>query len=425
MTENHSTTRRRRRKARRPVRDLGPKPQKPIRSTIHHDLPFPLTVHPAGYFSKKIRGRVRYYGSWKDGPEAAERNYEARKADHEAGREAAIDKPHADGFTVMGLLNDYRAHKKRAMERGDITERTYADVVRDCDFLFANLDKNRLVEDLGPRDFSKLLDVLLQQKRTGKDKSLMVLGNHIGRIKSVFRYADKEGLIITPVRFGTDFSKPKAKGVERQKRDRIEAIRDEGAEPTFTAEEVRRMLGMPPWVPAAGDQLAAMILLGINCGLGNSDCAKLRLSHLDLERGWLDYPRPKTEKPRRAKLWPETVSAIKCWLAQRPEPTDPKNAKLVFLTKFGHAWDKSQASVSHEMRKLLDRLHINHSRSFYTLRATFRTEAGRAADAEASYYAMGHALPGMGQNYVKYVHDDRLEKVAAVVHDWFWPLAKD
>jgi hypothetical protein len=41
-------------------------------------------------------------------------------------------------------------------------------------------------------------------------------------------------------------------------------------------------------------QLRAMILLGINCGLGNSDCAGLSHSHLDLERGWLDYPRVKT-----------------------------------------------------------------------------------------------------------------------------------
>jgi hypothetical protein len=55
----------------------------------------------------------------------------------------------------------------------------------------------------------------------------------------------------------------------------------------FTAEEIRRMLG------AAGQPLRAMILLGINCGFGNADCGRLPLAALDLDRGWVDSPRPK------------------------------------------------------------------------------------------------------------------------------------
>ena len=49
----------------------------------------------------------------------------------------------------------------------------------------------------------------------------------------------------------------------------------------------------------AGVQLKAMMLLGINCGFGNADCASLPLSALNLETGWIDYPRPKTGVPRR------------------------------------------------------------------------------------------------------------------------------
>ncbi len=37
-----------------------------------------------------------------------------------------------------------------------------------------------------------------------------------------------------------------------------------------------------------------MLLLGINVGLGNADVAKLPVSAIDLEAGWLTYPRPKT-----------------------------------------------------------------------------------------------------------------------------------
>lgn len=392
-----------------------PRPRKPVCSTVDPNEPFPLTVNPCGYYSKKIRGKVHYFGRWADGPEAAERTYLDRKDDLEAGRTPEADRPHADGLTIKKLLNEFRAHKKRTMERGELAERSYLDVVHTCDFLAAQLDKNRLVTDLRPDDFTKLLDVLLKQRRTGKEKSLVVLGNTIGRIKAPFRYADKEGLIDKPIRFGADFKKPAAKNVERQKRDKAEAIREEGAEPTFTSEEIVKMLAM------AAQPLKTMVLLGINAGLGNSDIGQMRMGHVNLNTGWLDYPRPKTEKPRRAKLWPETVAAIKEWLTQRPEPRDPKNTKLVFVTKYRDSWHKVNNPLSAEMRKLLDELGINASRNFYCLRATFRTEAARSLDTEAVYGVMGHTLPGMGSAYVRFVHNDRLEKVAQVVHDWLWP----
>jgi hypothetical protein len=40
--------------------------------------------------------------------------------------------------------------------------------------------------------------------------------------------------------------------------------------------------------------LKAMILLGINCGFGNSDCAALPQKPLDLDGGWVRFDRPKT-----------------------------------------------------------------------------------------------------------------------------------
>src|SRR5205823_3745962 len=85
----------------------------------------------------------------------------------------------------------------------------------------------------------------------------------------------------------------------------------------FTAAEVRALANGAlvvgaegPELVQAGPALRAMILLGINCGLGNADCGRLTVQALDLERGWLDFPRPKTGLPRRCPLWPETVEAI-------------------------------------------------------------------------------------------------------------------
>src|SRR5262249_26331854 len=127
----------------------------------------------------------------------------------------------------------------------------------------------------------------------------------------------------------------------------------------FTAEEVRQL------IDAAGVPLRAMLLLGINAGFGNSDCARLPLSALDLDAGWLNYPRPKTGVPRRCPLWPETVAALREAIARRPTPKDPSDAGLVFLTKYGQSWDKESEGgpVSKETRKLLKRLAINLHRN--------------------------------------------------------------
>jgi integrase len=195
-------------------------------------------------------------------------------------------------------------------------------------------------------------------------------------------------------------------------------VEDEG-ERTFTSEEITRMLA------AAGQPLKAMILLAINAALGNSDLGQLRFAHISGR--WLTYPRPKNENDRRCHLWQETCDALAEWMKQRPEPKTPADSKLVFLTKWGRPWhkEKFESPLSQEFCKLLDELKINGGRGFYNLRHTFRTEAGRCADMEAVSGVMGHSLPGMAKNYVQFIHDDRLQRVADVVHDWLFGSKSD
>lgn len=51
---------------------------------------FPLTAHPAGYWCKKIRGRLHYFGPWPD-PDGALAKYMEQKDDLHAGREPKAD----------------------------------------------------------------------------------------------------------------------------------------------------------------------------------------------------------------------------------------------------------------------------------------------------------------------------------------------
>lgn len=72
----------------------------------------------------------------------------------------------------------------------------------------------------------------------------------------------------------------------------------------YEPSQVRTLLSL------ANPQVRAMILLGVNCAMGNTDLARLPISVIDLKNAMIDYPRPKTGELRKAPLWPETVAAI-------------------------------------------------------------------------------------------------------------------
>jgi integrase len=194
------------------------------------------------------------------------------------------------------------------------------------------------------------------------------LGKTIQFVRCVFRYGFEVEPIDRPVRFGPGFKRP-SKKVLRLHRAR------QGPK-LFTPEDIRRVLD------AAGVQLKAMILLGINCGFGNADCGTLPLSAVDLERGVIDFPRPKTGIERRCPLWSETVAAIREALDHRPRPKKQEHAGLVFITRCGDSWHTgtTDGPISREFGKLLRKLGITGRKGlgFYSLRHTFRTIADEA-----------------------------------------------
>jgi integrase len=153
----------------------------------------------------------------------------------------------------------------------------------------------------------------------------------------------------------------------------------------------------------------------------------------------IDFPRPKTGIQRRCPLWPETVRALNDALADRPEPKDPADAGLVFITKYGKPWhrkgeikqaedqgrdtaDLGNRPISLETGKLLKRLGINGRKGlgFYTLRHTFRTVADEAKDQPAADYLMGHEVAHMSSVYRETISDVRLRAVADQVRAWLF-----
>ena len=157
---------------------------------------------------------------------------------------------------------------------------------------------------------------------------------------------------------------------------------------------------------------------------GNTDITFLELKHLDLESGWLSYPRRKTGLPRRAKLWPETVDAVEAVLRERPKHKQPRDADLVFITKYGGPWGSPEtrnSPLAHEFRKVLDKLDMyRRGLSFYSLRHVVRTVADECKDPPAVDLIMGHADASMGAVYRERIADERLEAVSTHVHNWLY-----
>jgi integrase len=361
---------------------------------------FPLTAHPAGYWCKKIRGKIYYFGPWVDPDGALAKYLEQRDALH-AGR---APRPDSEALTVKDSANAFLNAKAALVDSGELSPFTFAGYRRAAEALVRHTGKSRLVSDLTPTDFASLRVKLAE--RLGA----RALGVTIVCVRSVLKHAFDSGLIDRPVRFGPAFKGPSRKTV------RLDRARK--GPKLFTADEVRRL------IDAAGQPLKAMLLLGINCGFGNADCGHLPLSALDLDAGWVDFPRPKTGMPRRCPLWPETVAAVREALALRKKPRDHDAGGLAFVTYFGAGWSKrsSTSAIVREVMKLLRRLGINgrHRLGFYTLRHTFRTVADGAKDQPAADLIMGHEVPHMSTVYREGIDDERLRAVADHVRSWLY-----
>ncbi len=370
-----------------------PKPAKPYPE-------FPLFPHATRRWAKKIRGMLHYFGPWDDPDAALEKYLEQKDALH-ASRKPRLD---ADSLTVKALANDFLNRKQALVDSGELSPRTWRDYKETCDVLVSHLGKQRSVADVGPDDFASLRTKFT--KRWGLHRT----AKNIQYTRSVFKHGYEAGLLDRPIRFGPGFARPSKKKFRMERAAQGTKL--------FSRKEILALLA------AAGTQVKAMILLGINAGFGNADCGNLPLSAVNLDAGWIDFPRPKTGINRRCALWPETVQAIREAIAMRTEPKTAKHSSLLFTTSHGGSWSKetSDNPVAKEMAKLLKSLRINGRKGlgFYTLRHTFRTVADESKDQPAVDFIMGHEVPHMSAVYRETISDARLKAVADQVRNWLF-----
>jgi hypothetical protein len=132
----------------------------------------------------------------------------------------------------------------------------------------------------------------------------------------------------------------------------------------------------------------------------------MAVSSVDLERGWISFPRPKTGIDRQCALWPETVAALRTAIERRPKPIAAADNHLLFITDSRRRWIRDSPSPDPmKWTSRTDRIGSRFSAllraqglkrrglAFYSLRHSFESEAGESKDQVVVDLIMGHAEP--------------------------------
>jgi integrase len=368
------------------------RPRKAIKLSFHKGT---------GYWYKTIRGRRKYYEHVDNDPTGQKslEQWLSQKDDPFAPPKRV----ESGEITLLEVCDKFCRFKKDRLETGELSQRMFDEYHATCALVLTEIDKDRKAVNLDSTDFANIRRAL--SKRYGVNG----LAKRIQQVRSLFKYAYESEMLDKPVRFGPSFKKPSAKKMREHEIKK-------GAQ-DFSADEIRRMLAN------ATPITRAMVLLGCNGALGNSDIADLPFAAIDLKKGWLDYPRAKTATRRRIPLWPETIESLKAVIEKRPK-TD---SQMLFVSVRGQDFtDETRTGwrVTGYFRQVLKKIGITDGRGFYGLRRTFQTQAEESGDLVAVQSIMGH-IPSerdMSARYRQRISDARLQSVVEVVRQWLLPL---
>lgn len=372
-----------------------PRP-KPPRWPYGHIAPG-VHAHANGQWAKKVGGRREYLGVWADTDEAL-RNY--RRLIEELSQPEP-ERRQSDP-TVKYAIDAWLTRQKQRMTASELSPRTFGDYRNVGTWLGRTLGPQKRVSDLLPRDWSAARAKLSETAKSPNSVEKFIVCS-----RSCFKWCHESGLIDAPPRYGPDWRSP-GKDAKRKHR----AKRRHESSKLISPVDLRRL------IRKARPNIRAMIYLGINGGFGASDCSQLDVR--DVKGSFIDFPRPKTGIDRRIPLWPETATALRKVIGHR-------TSGPVFKTRLGHEFVRSKLledgkvvntdAVGWSFRTLAAGLEIDAT--FYGLRHTFRTVADELADSRAIDRVMGHVTPGISDDYVERVSDERLRAVTDHVRAWF------
>lgn len=365
-------------------------------------------------WQKWMHGKTVWVASFAEAPTAgdADRIFAQRTAlpDNDP-KKIRLDAPpprfsgRPEQVPVADLSDAYLHRKRKLVDQGLLSE-LYAGPKGELEgvmnLFIETIGSRTRFCDLTPQHFTDFHDVLHERFEVHTRAKFIKL------VKSLFRFAGPPphgtGLVPTIPLYGSGFKVPSRKEfrLARKRSRELHGVRK--YEPAEIAQQLagkpveyaRLRKGKKETVKAwrrPSKAMKAMILLGLNGGFGNTDCAELPLSIAlpAMEDGWMDYARGKTGVDRLFWLWPETRTAMQEYYRSRPEPRQRSHANRFFLTQLGQPWIMGRKnSIAMRYARLLDALGQKR-RGFRTLRRTARTVAAETGQELAIDLIMGHA----------------------------------
>jgi integrase len=353
----------------------------PERSPVHG-----LTRSGRGWY-RRVAGVARYVCSGRHDAATADRLFE------ESFLELARPPIPRASVTLEQAGNAWLARQQQRVDAGALGRRTLGDY-RDAVNQFCDVvGEDRQVANVGPVEFSRFAAAIERLSPHRRAKLIIC-------VRAFVRWcaAPEVGLLSAVPVFGSDFRPPK--------RAEFRRARAASGQRLYAAAEVAALLAK------ASPDMKAMILLGLNGGMGNIDVATLEWPAVNLDGRQIVQPRRKTGVPRHIPLWVRTVEALQALSAAREG--------RVFVRGDGRAWLDDRGSchqdlIAVEFSRLCEAAGVVN-RGFYSLRRTFRTLADEVGDQRAAACIMGHELADMGSVYVQTISPQRLRMVVAHVH---------
>jgi len=338
---------------------------------------FPLTLHPTGQYCKKIKGKLRYFGTDK---KRALESYLAQ-ATFLHGTQSLIQKASNDKMTLRQLVDLYLQYQHARVLANNLTPKHYNEQIDSLNRLMAFLGQGCRIESISTLDLQNY-----KRKLQTHYASVDRLNLNISIMKAMFHWAKKIDVLENI---------PNIDAISKSKVVHKEMY-------TFNSQQINKLLS------AADIKMKAMIWLGLNCGFGCTDCGKLQWSDLDFKDSRVKLARNKTGVKRNFPLWPETMQALK---------ELPRSGPFVFYTSKGHLWirtvvktndggerkyifvNRITPTFSRLMKKV--KIYAPKGTSFYSLRRTAATVAARSGDPFAVQRLLGHVDLTMATRYVQ------------------------
>lgn len=362
----------------------------------------PLFLHRNGQWAKKVRGKLRYFGTDLD---AAMKRW-ANEKDHLL---AGYDPPRIDGKpTLAELANLYLANSQERVATGEVrADHTHENKIV-LEMVITAVGGRSKPDSMSPQQWAKVRTALAT-RLDGNPVAQATLQARLSRAGAFLNWSLKKGWVKS-LDLGGELDPPAKRLLRREATARGKRLWDRDD-----------LLAV---IEAAGVNFRPVLLLGINCAMGGLDIANLTRSQVPAKTEFLDCPRNKTGVERRVWLWPETRAAIAAAVAKRPEPQRQKYENRLLLSARGYPWSRVGTTgtidlAASSLTKLKAKAGITNGQ-FYDLRRTFRTIASETCDLEAINLCMGHEGRGEGSTYLQGVSDERIRRVCESVRSWLY-----